>query len=292
VTSKDLIKIIRLATERLREAGIDTPQLDAEVMLAHVLGVKRVDLILDKDTSLTTEQAEMFSSLVEERIKRRPVSQIINTKGFWSKNLYVDERVLTPRPETEGIVERAITLFPKDAEIDILDLCTGSGCIAAALADEFPRAHITATDISSDTIEVARKNLEFAKDRVTLLQGDLFWVFQDPGSSIQDLVSSFNLIVSNPPYIPESELETLPPEVKNYEPAGALAGGPDGLAILIQIAKDAPQHLKSGGWVVLEMGHDQAERMKKHLIGIGKYTNIMIDKDLAGIERVISAQKQ
>jgi release factor glutamine methyltransferase len=281
VTGKNLFKTLRLSAERLREAEVDTPRLDAEVLLAHVLGVERIDLILDKGITLSDEQAERFSSLIEERIKRKPVSQIIHAKEFWSKRLYIDERVLTPRPETEGIVERATTLFPKEAEINILDLGTGSGCIAAALADEFPRARITATDISLDAIEVARKNLEFAGDRITLLHGDLFSVFEN----------RFDLVVSNPPYIPDGELETLPPEVKNYEPAGALAGGPDGLAILSQIAKDAPQYLKSGGWIVLEMGHDQSERMKVILENTAAYTNIMIDKDLAGIERIISARK-
>lgn len=272
--------MIRKAVDRLKMAGVDTPRLDAEVMLAHVLGIKRTDLLFLNDIELTDTQLKQFEAMVDQRMQRKPVSQIINRRDFWTHSLYVDGNVLTPRPETEGIVERTLHLFPKNSKISVLDIGTGSGCIIAALADEMPNARFTAVDISPAALEVAKKNLEFAHNRVSLLQGNLFDALEE----------SYDLIVSNPPYIPDNDIKTLPPEVRNYEPVQALSGGADGLAIIGQIAEDAPRCLSRGGWLIMEIGFNQAVAVKGILEKVGVYKSITFDKDLGGIERIVSAQ--
>lgn len=276
-------EILAHASQALEAAGVDTPRLDAEVLLSHVLRIKRVDLILKRDKAISDEHHTRFDRLIEERIRRRPVSQIVGVREFWSLPITVNEHVLTPRPETEGIVEFSLERFPRDAELRILDLCTGSGCIAAALATEFPKAHITATDLSSKALDVARENLAFAANRTELLQGNLFDIF---GSR------QFDLIVSNPPYISENDCRTLPPEVRDYEPMEALSGGRDGLAILRKIAQYAPKYINSGGWLVVEIGMGQVRAVSEMFIDTEQFSKISIERDLAGIERIIAARKE
>ncbi len=278
------------ATEQFADRGIETARLDAEVLLAHALGVERADLILKRNEQLTDDQRERFEALVRERMRRRPVAQLTNRKEFWSREIYVDETVLTPRPETEGIIERALRCFSAEHPRTLLDICTGSGCIAAALADAFPHAHITATDISEDALAVARRNLSFAQDRVELLSGDLFEVFERPHESTR--AREYDLIVSNPPYIPEHAFEALPPEVRDFEPRIALAAGADGLAFLRRIAQYAPRYLAPGGWLIVEVGIDQAAAVEGMLVKQRALTNIAVDKDLAGIDRIVAAQKR
>ncbi|MDZ4224810.1 MAG: peptide chain release factor N(5)-glutamine methyltransferase, partial [bacterium] len=170
-------------------------------------------------------------------------------KEFWSLNIKVTPAVLIPRPETEALVEKALEkLVHSPLSIvpgpTILDLCTGSGCIAAALATELPEAQITVADISNEALDVARQNLEFAKDRVTFIQSDLF----------EKIEGRFDLIVSNPPYIPSSQMKQLSPEILRYEPCLALDGGPDGLDFIAKIKQTAPQFLNPKGWLVVEAG--------------------------------------
>ncbi len=279
------------ATQRLERALVDTPRLDAEVLLAHALGVKRAELVMHAREELDATVAQRFEHLVGERVQRRPVAQIVGHKGFWTLDIHVNEHVLTPRPETEGIIECAEQRAKHDAALEILDLCTGSGCIAAALAEVFPRAHITATDASPEALDLARTNLAFAADRVTLLQGNLFEVFS---SSLAPHPSSrlFDLITANPPYIAENDMAELPPEVKDFEPRMALAAGPDGLAFLRKIAEDAPRFLNTDGHLIMEMGAGQADAVRKILEDTSAYRTIAITRDLAGIERIITAQRR
>lgn len=310
----NLQEIISYATSTLEKAGIDTPRLDAEVLLANVLRIKRVDLILKRDKAITEEQHTRFNEFIDERVQRRPVSQIVGMREFWSLPITVNEHVLTPRPETEGIVEFSLGHFPRDARLDVLDLCTGSGCISAALATEFPNARITATDISPKALDIARENLAFAADRVEIVQGDLFTpichceksakcgrrsnldlkneiaasAFRPPRD---DKLPLFDLIVSNPPYIADDDCCTLPPEVRDYEPWKALAAGRDGLAILRKISQYAPRYINSGGWLVVEFGMGQAHAVSDMFIDTESFSNILINRDLAGIERVMGAQK-
>lgn len=186
-----------------------------------------------------------FQSYIERRKKKEPVAYIRGFKEFWSLNIKVTRDVLIPRPETEEIIEKAIKLFPsKNQPLDILDLCTGSGCIAAALAKEYPKADITVTDISEGALSVAKENLAFAAGRITFLQSDFF----------EKVKGVFDLIVSNPPYIKSSDYENLIPEICNYEPRLALDGGIDGLEIIRKIRENYRRYLKREGKLVLENG--------------------------------------
>lgn len=296
-------ELLAHATERLDATGCTTPRLDAEVLLAHVVGVERAELIFRRNERLPDDQRARFDLLVNERMKRRPVAQLTHCKEFWSRRLYVDETVLTPRPETEGIIERAITCFSSRHPRTVLDLCTGSGCIAAALADVFPHAYITATDISLKALAVARRNLSFAANRVHLLAGDLFDPLEEsicrrrPAMSASEHGAAaapilYDLIVSNPPYIPANACEALPPEVRDFEPPIALAAGVDGLAFLSRIAENAPRYLAAGGWLICEMGLNQAPEVQNIIEGTKAFTHITIDRDLAGIERIVAAQRR
>lgn len=286
---KTIHEILTNGVKKLEEASVDTPRLDAEVLLAHVLRIQRVDLILKRDKAITDEQHARFDELIGERVRRRPVSQLIGLREFWSIPITVNEHVLTPRPETEGIIEFALKCFPREQELRILDLGTGSGCIAAALAVEFPRAHITATDISEEALSVARNNLTFAADRTILLDGDLFDAFGHRVSGIWHQM--FDLIVANPPYVDRNECTCLPPEVRDFEPMTALVADERGLAILRKIAQYAPRYINSGGWLILEVGKDQAPAVRDMLSETNAFDTITVHKDLAGIERIVAAQR-
>lgn len=231
--------ILEKAIGELEAAGCETPRLDAEVLLAHALGCERFQ-IFSTWCQAPGGKIRMFKNFIERRKRREPVAYITGTKEFWSLPIKVTPDVLIPRPETEAVVEAALKVFRST----ILDLCTGSGCIAAALAKELPHAQLTVSDISAKAMVVAKENLKFAGDRVTLIQSDLF----------QNIEGKFDMIVSNPPYVASTEWETLPPEIKNYETRLALDGGPAGLDFIRRIRQDATRFLKPDGWLILENG--------------------------------------
>lgn len=243
--------ILEKAISELEAASCETPRLDAEVLLAHALGCDRSDLY-KSDTwyQVPGVKLERFHTYVHRRKRREPVAYITGTREFWSIPINVTPDVLIPRPETEAVVEAVLETLQKNLATDdsrlttILDLCTGSGCIAAALAKELPHAQLTVSDISAKALVVAKENLKFAGDRVTFIQSDLF----------QNIEGKFDLIVSNPPYVASTEWETLQPEIKNYEPRLALDGGGDGLDFIRRIRQDAPRHLKPDGWLIIENG--------------------------------------
>ena len=190
-----------------------------------------------------------FESYVQRRIKNEPIAYIVGYKEFWSLKIKVTPAVLIPRPATENLVEKAVGILDRglwtvDNGPKILDLCTGSGAIAAALAKELPTAKIVAADISEEALQVAKENLKFAEDRVTLIQSNLF----------EKITGKFDLILSNPPYIPREVVLNLDPDITNYEPHLALDGGEDGLDFIQKIRQDAPNFLKETGWLILENG--------------------------------------
>ena len=251
----DMKTVLNQAVKILEKAGVETPQLDAEVLLAHALGCERHELYTATTRYLVPGGKEkVFEGYVERRCRREPVAYIRGFKEFWSINIKVTPAVLIPRPETEAVVEKAVELMdhglwtmdrgPKT----ILDLCTGSGCIAAALATELPGAQITVADISEEALKIARQNLKFAKGRVTFLQSNLFEKIPLPSTG------KFDLIVSNPPYIPTAQCNDLMPEVSKFEPRIALDGGRDGLDFVRKIRQDAHNFLKPNGWLVIENG--------------------------------------
>lgn len=237
-------------TSLLEAAGCDTPRLDAEILLAHLLDCERHELYL-KD--MRTDQAttgsehsvslEKFRGVIHRRMEREPVSQILGYKDFWSLKIKVTKEVLTPRPETEAVVEKALQVVATDKP-HILDLCTGSGCIAAALATELPNATFLVADICEKTLSVARENLDFHKHRVTFVQSNLF----------EKIRGDFDLIVSNPPYLPTETYKTAMPEVSVWEPQLAHDGGKDGLDLVRQIRQGAPNYLKESGHLIIESG--------------------------------------
>jgi release factor glutamine methyltransferase len=269
------------AVARLAAAGVPEPRADAEVLLAHVLGTTRAAALAAVARPLPPEAASSFATLVARRSRREPVQHLVGEWEFWSLPLTIDRRVLVPRPETELVVETALRVAP--AARCILDVGTGSGAIAAALARERPAAAVWASDVDADALAVARVNLARHAPRVGLVRGDLLAPFRG---------AAFDLIVANPPYVADGELAELAPEVRDYEPRVALAAGPEGLDALLALVAAAPGVLAPGGSLVLEMGRGQATRLREAAMRDGRYARSSMMLDPAGIERVLAAQRE
>lgn len=293
----NLIDLINNAEGRLAEVGIDTARLDAEVLIAHVLGMNRVDIYTNRSVDLTQQEVSLFHSHVERRAAGCPVAYITGVKEFWSIPMNVTPDVLIPRPETEHVVQRSLEIIRSSDQqpatsdgFSVLDLCTGSGCIAAALAKELPEAQFIVTDISEGALGVARKNLASAAGRIKFLCGDLFDALLE--NSVARADGYFDLITANPPYVSDGDWVTLPRDIRDYEPREALVGGNDGLDFAARIVKDALSFLKPTAWLVMEVGIGQVARLRTIARECGGYGDIVITKDLAGIERVISVKRE
>lgn len=268
------LKLIQWTTGHFEKKGIPNPRLDAELLLASVLKCKRVDLYIGFENAVSEKHLAEYKALIERRAKREPLQYILGETEFWGLKFKVTPDVLIPRPETELLVEEALK-FPEAKTI--LDIGTGSGCIAVSLAKHLPEAKVVATDISKESLEVAKQNAEKngVADRIEFVASDIApWLF------FETQERKFDLIVSNPPYIDPLELDLLQTEVSRHEPRRALDGGKDGMEIVEKILKEAPDFLKSPGRLMLEVGEGQAEALKK------KYP-CETRKDYAGIERVI-----
>ncbi len=275
-------EVLNRTTKYFSGKGIESARLDAEVLLAKVLGVNRIDLYINYDRPLVNSELDAYRRVVAERGQRKPIPYITGEKEFMSLNFKVMEGVLIPRPETEILVEAALK-YVKKREIHqptILDIGTGTGCIAVSLAKRLPSASIYATDISTEALKVAKTNAREHDliDRITFLQGDLF----EPIAKLSQQIK-FDLIVSNPPYIRTQELKELPPEIK-YEPFLALNGGKEGLVYYERILDEAPGYLKLDGLVLFEVGAGQAHMVQD----ISRNFNTLeIIKDYSSIERVL-----
>ncbi|HET8653503.1 MAG TPA: peptide chain release factor N(5)-glutamine methyltransferase [Gaiellaceae bacterium] len=258
----------------LDQAGCPSPGVDAEWLLAHVLGVRRSELFA---AEVGDEDAARFRELVGRRAAREPLAYVLGEWGFRRLTLAVDPRVLVPRPETETVVERCLALLEGVRAPAVLDIGAGSGAIALALADERPDAVVVATDVSADALEVAEENRRRASvdGRVRFVHGDLLGGERGP----------FDLVVSNPPYVSEEELPELEPELR-FEPRQALVGEDGHEAV----AKAALEVLESGGALVLEVGDGQAPRVAELLRGLG-YEGVRVSEDLAGRGRVVEARR-
>jgi release factor glutamine methyltransferase len=268
---------LRWAADELARAGCPSPRVDAEWLLAQVLGVKRTDLHANGDKPLEPREERRFRELVARRARREPLAYVLGEWGFRGLTLKVDSRVLVPRPETEAGVERCLDLIAELAEPRVLDVGVGSGAIALALADEHPGASVVATDNSEGALAVAAENRMRAglDERVELVQGELFAGQQGP----------FDLIVSNPPYVEADELEGLEPEVARHEPREALVAS----GATEAIAEGAISRLAPGGVVVLEVGDGQAGAVARLLASLG-YEDISIGQDLAERERIVDGR--
>src|SRR5207248_1705720 len=230
------------AIARLAAAGVPEPRADAEVLLARALDTTRVGLVVAARRPLSETAARDFAALVARRAAREPLPYIVGEREFWWWPLAVDRRVRVPRPETELVVETALRLAP--AARRILDVGTGSGAIAAALARELPAARVWASDLAPSALAVARANLARHAPGVVLVRGDLLAPFR---------TAAFDLVAANPPYVTDAALGGLAPEVRDHEPRVALAAGPDGLAALGRLVAEAPRVLAPGGWLVMEL---------------------------------------
>lgn len=278
------LELTRLAAEHLAEKGVEDARLDAELLLAHVLGVKRLDLYLQFERPLEPGEVEAYRTALRRRSAREPLQYITGEAAFRELTLAVDPRVLVPRPETELLVDAVLDWLRERGSSGsvALDLGTGSGAIAVSLLVEGPVARVVATDLSADALVVAAENAERAgvAGAVELRHGSLY----APIGGGEE----YDVIVTNPPYVPDPERETLMPEVRDHEPGVALFAGPDGLAVIRRIVAGAPAHLVAGGLLALEVGAGQAESVAALLRESG-FTEPRILHDLTGRERMVLA---
>jgi len=278
-------RIIDWTTGYLKQHGSDTPRLDAEILLAHTRNCSRIQLYTRFDEVLTDEERTTMRELVRRRAQAEPVAYLVGHREFFGLDFQVTHDVLIPRPDTETLVVELLELARPLETPRILDLCTGSGCIAIAATVNLPAATLVATDISPAALAVARENAgrHQVTDRIAFLEGDLFAPVGE--------TELFDFVVSNPPYIPTDDLDKLDADVRLHEPRGALDGGPDGLRFVRQVIEQAPRHLRPGGWILVEIDCTQPDLALDAVNAIPGYQNARIIKDLAGRPRVVLAQR-
>jgi release factor glutamine methyltransferase len=271
-------RVLGWTAPHFEKLGVDAPRLTAELLLAHVLDTSRVRLYADLDRPLQKEELASFRALIERRTAGEPTQYLTGRREFYGHSFRVDPRVLIPRPETELLVEEVLRALPREGESRVLELGAGSGCISVSIALGNARARVVATELSPEALEVARGNAEGlgVANRVELRRGDLF----------QPLAPSerFEVVVSNPPYVPRAELSALSAEVRK-EPLLALDGGEDGLDVIRRIVAEAPTWLLPGGLLALEIGDGQGDRVRSLLEAAG-YGSVRIERDLARHDRM------
>ncbi len=280
---------LKAASQALKAAGIEDHGFEAEYLLSFILKAKRHELFLRPERVLSVGQTRLLDACVKRRSMGEPAQYITGETEFRGLTLRVSRTVLIPRPETELLVDEAIKTAPAQGAFTAIDLCTGSGCIAVAMAKEMPLCRVFATDVSGDALHLARENavVNGVEERIIFLKGDLF----DPLKTL-GLEAKAALILSNPPYVSTEEMKKLPPEVKDFEPHEALWGGPDGMGFYRRIVKDAHRYLAGKGRLIMEMGYGQAAGVREIIEASGGFGGIEVKKDLSGIERVISAIKK
>ncbi len=275
-----VLKLLRWTADYFAGRGIDSPRLDAELLLADMLGLDRVGLYLNFERPLQADELAAFRERVRRRAAREPLAYILGKTEFWSLPFKVTPAVLIPRPDTELLVEEALRRLTGAARI--LDVGTGSGALAIALAHERPECKVTAIDLSPAALAVATENAcnNRVTERIGFESGDLNALPEGP----------FDLVVANPPYIPSGELVTLMPEVRDFEPHLALDGGSDGFDAYRALARQADAVLAPGGWLLVEVGIGQAAAVQELFARAG-LTEIFVSRDLAGIERVVGGRR-
>jgi len=274
-----VLKILNWTKGYLAEKGVENPRLEAEWMLCEALSLDRVGLYLNFDKPLNDAELAAFRGMVQRRAKREPLQYILGSQEFMGLDFQVTPAVLIPRHDTEVLVAEAVQ---RGAGIrSILDIGTGSGCVAVALAKSLPEAEVSSVDVSAEALAVARDNAEKNQVSVRFFHGSLF----EPLAGRR-----FDMIVSNPPYIPADEIATLQQEVRGFEPLGALDGGADGLDFYRSIVSGAPEHLTPGGWLLFEVGAGQAPQVLELLRTGGFPVDCFSQTDPAGIERVVGGR--
>jgi len=312
-------KLLNWITEYLTSKGIDSPRLSAELLLSHVVGLKRIELYTQFDKPVARQQLDRLHDLVKRAGQNEPIPYLVGKTEFYSLEINVTPDCMIPRPETELLVERAIEFLrtcpvrnstmgntqqkgsisngARRATQFVCDLCTGSGCIAVAIAKNYPDARIIATDICDAALAVAAGNVEKHQlgDQITLLCGDLFDPIisgLDVDNFVPDSDRGFDLIVCNPPYVSTAEYEKLDRNVKDYEPKVALFAGVDGLDIYRRVIEKADRFLKPNAALMLEIGFAQGGDVKQLLEQTGAFVNIKIEKDPHNNDRIAIAKKQ
>ena len=289
-TQWTIIKLIRWATSYLKTHDIDSPRATGEILLAHALKFKRIDLYLNYDQPLVAEELNTFKMLIKRRIRREPVAYILGAKEFWSMDLKITPDVLIPRPETECLVEVALNFLsniPSSQSQRILDLGTGSGAIVLALVSQQPRHVYFTSDYSKKAAELASRNAarhDFS-GRIHFFVGDWF-------TPLSQKKSGFDMIVSNPPYIPSQMIGKLQPEIHQFEPRAALDGDEDGLACFKKIIGSAHCYLKPHGMLLLEIGHDQKDDVHRIVSDCNFYDDFNHTRDYSGCDRVVWMRKR
>ncbi len=269
-------EVLRRATEYLAGKGVESPRLDAEHMLGKALGLSRVELYMHHDRPLDDAERDAFRELVRRRGEREPLAYVLGEWGFRRLTLKTDRRALVPRPETEVVVERCLALLNGGAP-KVLDVGTGTGAIALAIADEHPSAQVTALEVSPDALALARENSVLTGITVRFVEGDLVGGLGE---------SEYDLVVSNPPYIRQEEVDSLQPEVRDWEPRLATVGGEHTKLI----AEHALEALHPGGHLVLEVADTRADEAAELLERLG-YDEVLVTEDLAGRDRIVEGKR-
>jgi release factor glutamine methyltransferase len=289
-----ILKLLEWTTSYFKTNKIDSPRTTAEILLAHILQLNRIDLYLQYDQPVSGNELAHFKVLIKRRINREPAAYILGVKEFWTLDLVVTKDVLIPRPETECLVEAALLIFSENDDSapghdpkQILELGTGSGAITIALASQSPEDHFLASDFSIAALKVAKEN---AKQHnldagIDFLSGDLL-------TCLKDSIQSFDMIISNPPYIRTADLKQLQPEIYRYEPLLALDGHDDGLFYIRQIIRNAHNYLRQKGYLLLEIGYDQKKAVQGIIDDCGIYEKVSFTKDYGGHDRVVQMRKR
>lgn len=275
-------RVLEWTRGHFEKQQVDEPRLTSEILLGHVLNVARVKLYMDLDRPLSKDELSTYRGLIQRRLGGEPTQYLVGFKEFYGRRFFVDARVLIPRSETELLVEAALRDVPKDTPTRVLDVCTGSGCVAISIAAERPQASVWAVELMPGAMEVAKKNAEALQvdGRVTFFAGDLLAPLPEG--------AKFDVIVSNPPYVKAGDIPTLQKEVR-AEPKEALDGGADGLRLIDRLITEALPRLKAGGLLAMEIGEDQGNAVKELLTRAGGH-DVRIEKDLARHDRLALAR--
>ncbi|NPV58621.1 MAG: peptide chain release factor N(5)-glutamine methyltransferase [Actinobacteria bacterium] len=282
------MSLIAWAAGRLERSGVSRPRLNAELLLAHCTGMSRVELYAHSERPVPRKERESFAAAVERRAAREPLQYITGSKGFRYLDIHVDRRVLIPRPETELLAQVAIeAAAAMGGHPVVVDVGTGSGCVALSVARECPAAVVYATDISDDSLEVAHANAarQGMEDLVAFRRGDLLDALEG------ELLGRLDIVASNPPYIRENEFPFLPPEVREHEPYAALVAGPTGMEVHLRLMEQALSWLSPEGILFMEGGADQVERLVEEALRMG-YEEARAHADLNRLPRVLEARKR
>jgi release factor glutamine methyltransferase len=287
-----VFEILNWSAHYLKDHRVENPRLNAELLLARSLSLSREGLYVHLQNLIRKEEKETFEGLIKRRISGEPLQYILGHQEFWSIDFHVDSRVLIPRPETELLVEQTLLILsenPFKRPPFLLEIGTGSGAVAIALAKEVKDIFLVASDISRDALKLAKENAASSGllHQIKFVNGNLF----DPFRLLRER-EPFDLILSNPPYIPFLKIEGLDKEVRDYEPIIALDGGEDGLTFYRNIISQAPLYLRKGGWLLLEIGQAQGGKVSEFIDKGRVFSRAELIRDLAGLERVVKAQKK